>query len=262
MSESLNFPTNAPPSFTTPAAANDPLSFLTPAVETNGPTTIFNSFATDPSQLVDLFARLGLAALLGFAVAWIYRRNRKTTDIIASFPTTLILLSILIAMVTQVIGNNVARAFSLVGALSIVRFRTVVRDTQDTAYVIFAVGVGMAVGALNPWVAVLGLITVGIVAAILRRRAGEAPDAQPAFNLQVRLPVGFQMDPLLKVIEPFVQDLDLLSVSTAKQGVSMDYSYETRLQPHASPDELVKALNRIEGVQGVEFQRRSVSQDY
>ena len=49
------------------------------------------------------------------------------------------LLSILIAMVTQVIGDNIARAFSLVGALSIVRFRTVVRDTQDTAYVIFAV---------------------------------------------------------------------------------------------------------------------------
>ena len=50
-------------------------------------------------------------------------------------------------MVTQVIGDNVARAFSLVGALSIVRFRTVVRDTQDTAFVIFAVVVGMAVGA-------------------------------------------------------------------------------------------------------------------
>ena len=60
------------------------------------------------------------------------------------------LLSILIAMVTQVIGDNVARAFSLVGALSIVRFRTVVRDTVDTAFVIFAVAVGMAVGAGHP----------------------------------------------------------------------------------------------------------------
>ena len=70
-------------------------------------------------------------------------------------------------MVTQVIGDNVARAFSLVGALSIVRFRTVVRDTQDTAYVIFAVVVGMAVGAKNPWVAFIGLGLVG--AAALRR---------------------------------------------------------------------------------------------
>ena len=72
-----------------------------------------------------------------------------------SFVVTLVLLTILIAMVTQVIGDNVARAFSLVGALSIVRFRTVVRDTQDTAYVIFAVAVGMAVGANNFSVAAL-----------------------------------------------------------------------------------------------------------
>ena len=49
------------------------------------------------------------------------------------------LLTILIAMVTMVIGNNMARAFGLVGALSIVRFRTVVEDTRDTAFVIFAV---------------------------------------------------------------------------------------------------------------------------
>ncbi len=262
MPESLN-------AATAPLATNGPidllagesnLSFLNPPLETNVPADIFHSFAAQPSHLIDLLCRLALAALLGFAVAWVYRRNRKSTDIIASFPTTLILLSILIAMVTQVIGNNVARAFSLVGALSIVRFRTVVRDTQDTAYVIFAVGVGMAVGALNPWVAVLGLLTVGVVAAILRYRSGEALDAQPAFNLKVRVPIGFQIEPMLTVVGPFVQDLDLRSVSTAKQGVSMDFSYETRLRPHTSPEELVKALNRVEGVQSVEFERRNIEQ--
>src|SRR5688572_794307 len=151
-------------------------------------------FQTPPPVVV--IVRLVVALALGAVVALVYRRTRPAQDVAPSFTATLVLLSILIAMVTQVIGDNVARAFSLVGALSIVRFRTVVRDTQDTAYVIFAVGVGMAVGALNPWVAVLGLITIGIVAAILSRRAGEALDAQPAFQLQVRLPVGFQMEPL------------------------------------------------------------------
>src|SRR6476620_8494987 len=91
--------------------------------------------------------RIVFAAILGYVVSLIYRKTRKSTDVVASFPTTLVLLCALIAMVTQVIGESVARAFSLVGALSIVRFRTVVRDTQDTAYVIFAVAVGMAVGA-------------------------------------------------------------------------------------------------------------------
>ena len=89
---------------------------------------------------------------------------------------TLVLLTILIAMVTQVIGDNVARAFSLVGALSIVRFRTVVRDTQDTAYVIFAVAVGMAVGARPPSVALVRSGVVGVAAYDeMRERTEHAP---------------------------------------------------------------------------------------
>ena len=71
-------------------------------------------------------------------------------------------------MVTQVIGDNIARAFSLVGALSIVRFRTVVRDTQDTAFVIFAVVVGMAAGARDLVVAGIGIVVIGAAAFLMR----------------------------------------------------------------------------------------------
>jgi hypothetical protein len=100
-----------------------------------------------------------------------------------------VLLAVLIAMVTEIIGDSVARAFSLVGALSIVRFRTVVRDTQDTAYVIFAVVVGMAIGASNPWVAVIGIAVVAAAAALTRFRAktpgsqSDAPRAELACKL-------------------------------------------------------------------------------
>lgn len=225
------------------------------------PELLTAPFKAEPLQLTSVLISLVLAALLGWVVAFIYRRSRKSVDVIASFPTTLILLSILISMVTQVIGDNLARAFGLVGALSIVRFRTVVRDTQDTAYVIFAVVVGMAVGAQNVWVAVMGLAVVGCVAAFLKRRAGEAADAQPAFLLNLRVAIGHEMEPLLKIVDEFVQGRDLLSISTTKQGVALDMRYETRLRPHASPNELVKALNRMEGVQGVEFQRRNIDQD-
>ena len=103
--------------------------------------------AAEIARPADVLLRLVVAALLGGVVALVYRRTRFEPA--SSFTTTLVLLAILIAMVTQVVGDNVARAFSLVGALSIVRFRTVVRDTQDTAYVIFAVAIGMAIGAHN-----------------------------------------------------------------------------------------------------------------
>src|SRR5678815_4438589 len=119
---------------------------------------------------MDVLFRLVAALVLGWVVAAIYRRTRHSAEIASSFPVTLVLLSVLIAMVTQIIGSNVARAFSLVGALSIVRFRTVVRDTQDTAYVIFSVAVGMAVGAATLWVAVAGIVVVAVGAYLMMAR--------------------------------------------------------------------------------------------
>src|SRR5438045_1093181 len=146
----------------------------------------------------DILIRLLAALLLGASVAWIYRRTRKSIDVAASFPATLVLLSVLIAMVTQVIGDNVARAFSLVGALSIVRFRTVVRDTQDTAYVIFAVVVGMAVGAKNPWVATIGLGVVGLAAAVMTfLRSRSVADDGPDYVLSLKVALGQDLNKIL-----------------------------------------------------------------
>src|ERR1041385_3392861 len=104
---------------------------------------------------------LCIAFVAGLLVATIYKVTRPRSHVTPSFPPTLVLLAILIAMVTQVIGGSVARAFGLVGALSIVRFRTVVRDTQDTAFVIFSVVVGMASGAGIFHIVAAGLIIGG-----------------------------------------------------------------------------------------------------
>lgn len=211
---------------------------------------------------VDVTIRLVVAAVLGGVVAWIYRRTRKGTEISSSFPITLVLLAILIAMVTQVIGDNVARAFSLVGALSIVRFRTVVRDTQDTAYVIFAVVVGMAVGASDLWVALIGIGVVGFAAYLMMARAQIFSAAQPAYLLNLRVALGHDLDKLLgAAMDQHLQERELMSVSTAKQGVLLEVTYETRLSPNGSADELVKLLNRIEGVQSVRFQRQDFEGD-
>jgi hypothetical protein len=204
-----------------------------------------------------------LAALvLGGVVALIYRLSRKGAEISSSFPVTLVLLSILIAMVTQVIGDNIARAFSLVGALSIVRFRTVVRDTQDTAYVIFAVVVGMAVGASDLWVAVIGILVVGFAAYLMMARAKVFSAAQPALILNLRVGLGLDLEKLLDAtLGSHLIERELMCVATARQGASLDVTYEARMKPEVSPDELVKALNRIEGVQSVEVRRRGFDED-
>jgi hypothetical protein len=214
----------------------------------------------DQTGLVVIFVRLALAWALGLAIAAIYRRARPMNDEAESFTVTLVLLTILIAMVTQVIGDNVARAFSLVGALSIVRFRTVVRDTQDTAYVIFAVAIGMAMGANHPLAAVCGLVVVGAAAVLLKgkgRAATLSNSTEPfPFVLRVRLAIGVDAESALaSTLEPFISGRRLGSVATARQGLSIDATYDISLREESSASALVNAINRLEGVQNVELQR-------
>nr|AGD93288.1 hypothetical protein orf510 [uncultured bacterium]AGD93325.1 hypothetical protein orf510 [uncultured bacterium] len=200
-----------------------------------------------------VLGRLVTAALFGGIVALVYARTRPVREE-STFTVTLVLLSVLIAMVTQVIGDNVARAFSLVGALSIVRFRTVVRDTRDTAFVIFSVAVGMAVGSSHPAVALNGILVVGVVAAVMSRQS--IVRTSDPYLLQLRIGIGHDAETLLRtVLDAHVRDRRLVSMATARQGMALEVAYRAALGDESSASALVKALNRLEGVQSVTLQR-------
>src|SRR5207253_134698 len=176
--------------------------------------------------LAVLAVRLTAAFLLGCVAAAIYWVTRGRSNGEKSFLATLVLLSILIAMVTLVIGNSVARAFSLVGALAIVRFRTVVEDTRDTAFVIFAVAVGMAVGAGFFLTPLVGIPFAALAAFLFRPRHAAAMAGSVEYTLTVRVGVGHRADVLLR--EPFAKHLEqsrLLATGTARQGAAVDVTY-------------------------------------
>lgn len=216
----------------------------------------------------EILIRLAFALVTGFVVSWIYRLTRDKAETTDSFQATLVMLAVLIAMVTGVIGDSVARAFSLVGALSIVRFRTVVRDTQDTAFVLFSVVVGMAAGAGAFRSAVAGVAFGGVAAALTMRRAKpetKAPLAdtsiQPEFLLTVILTLGTDIETLKPVCEVHAQDIELRMFGTTKQGAALRATYGLRIKPGGSVAELVKRLNQTNGVQSVELQRPGMLDD-
>jgi uncharacterized membrane protein YhiD involved in acid resistance len=215
-----------------------------------------------PEGGLAVLVRLIIAMLLGGVVTLVYRLTRGADEAAPSFTVTLVLLSILIAMVTQVIGDNVARAFSLVGALSIVRFRTVVRDTQDTAYVIFAVAVGMAVGAGHSMLAVSGIGVVAVAAFLMRRGAVAIPGRHETYVLKVRLGLGHDANSVLgATFDRHLIARHLLSIETAKQGMALELSYRAALRSEEAAGELVQAVNRLDGVQGISLERIDSRQD-
>lgn len=197
--------------------------------------------------------RLGLAFLCGFIVASVYRLVRARGQVPTTFPATLVLLCILCAMLPLVIGQNVAWAFGLVGALSIVRFRTVVEDTHDITFVIFAVLVGMAVGADRLVVAMVGIMVTSIAAFLVRPRV---PTQVGGKFSRLNIRIGIGNDPanvLNPIIEPLAYRFELLEGSTCKQGISLDLIYRVQLKGEAT--DLLNKLNLAEGVQNVKIRR-------
>lgn len=204
-----------------------------------------------------LTTRLAVAFVLGGGVAiiyWLTQRGQKTFA--PGFLTTLVLLSILISMVTQVIGDNQARAFSLVGALAIIRFRTTVEDTRDSAFVISSVAVGMAIGGGHLAVALVGLFFIAVAALTLMPLVPPSV-ARPngaQHLLTLRLGLGADPDALLQdVFHKYLAHFRFISSGTARQGAALDVTYRVNLNRDEDAVPLVRDLNRLEGVQSVDL---------
>lgn len=201
--------------------------------------------------------RLFVSVLIGLAIAWVYRRCVTRAALATeSLATALVLLSVLVAMTVMVIDNSVARAFSLVGALAIVRFRTDVEDTRDTAFVIFAVVAGMAAGVGNWVICAIGVPTVSLVAVARAGAPSEnTPDGGGATRpLLVRIGAGD--DPkadLEPVMKRHLEVARLVRTATARQGAALELTYAVRLDAAGDAVTLVRELNAVKGVQHVEF---------
>jgi len=217
------------------------------------PDWLTASFAQPSFDWKVLAFRLVAAAAFGLVVAAIYRATRDLSRVAASFPGTLVMLCLLIGTVTQVIGDNVALAFSLVGALSIVRFRTAVQDTKDTAFVIFAVAVGMAIGAGHLAVAAGGTVAVGCMAWLFRDPVGNrVPHDLRPYHVELRLGWSPEVgEAVRRTLCRHDANAEIIAAGSARKGELLEITYRLRLPRGAGLAALVtdlKALGSVESV--------------
>ncbi|MFM7051861.1 MAG: DUF4956 domain-containing protein [Planctomycetota bacterium] len=223
------------------------------------PTWLSTPFASDPDITAGTAAlRLSMALVFGFAVSLIYRWTRgRSAD--ARFVSTLVLLTLLLSVTTIVIGDNIARAFSIVGALSIVRFRTVVEDTRDTAFVICAVALGLAVGAGYIALPAMALPFIAFAAKLF----GSGTPALYAltggrFRLQVRVAPEFtERESLQRELAAVCREPTLMGIESVRAGSAIERSYEVELSGEAQADAVISRLSAVPGVLGVEVIRAS-----
>ena len=107
---------------------------------------LLTSVLSDTFTFGEVIIVLLSSLVLGFAISLLYIFTHRKTGYTPSFAITLVMLPAIIAVIIMLIGNNVARAFSLAGAFTIIRFRSAPADPKDIAYVFFTLAAGLALG--------------------------------------------------------------------------------------------------------------------
>jgi hypothetical protein len=209
----------------------------------------------------EIVLNLAIAFAIGLVVAITYKYTHKGLSYSQSFLLTLVLMTPIVAMVMMVIGNSLARAFALVGALSIIRFRTVVKDTKDTIYIFLALAVGMAAGTSSYFLAFSGAAFVSLSAFMLHfTNFGSLYKTE--FIVRFRSLSGDEEPSYSEVLSKMCKNNDLLNVEPAGDHSSSMLTWDIILKRNIEPINFTEALSECEGVSEVSLVASKHDADY
>lgn len=200
----------------------------------------------------EIVINLILSFILGLIISVVYKYTHKGLSYSQSFMITNIFVAVIVCMVIMIIGNSLARAFALVGALSIIRFRTVVKDTKDTAYIFWSLAAGMASGTGSYFLAVAGTIIITSIALILDK-TNFGSIIKSEFILQFRtISNNSEISKLFnKTISKFSKSSTLLSSESSEDGESIKLSFDIVLKEDQSQTQLLSELSKIKGLKEI-----------
>jgi hypothetical protein len=200
---------------------------------------------TDVFTVGDIVFTIILSFLLSLVVAWTYKTTYKGVAYTQSYVHTLILMGMVVSIIMLVIGSNIARAFTLVGALSIVRFRNAIKDTRDVGFIFYAMGMGMAVGTRFYLLAVVSTLVIAFIWWGISALNMFAKDVQEQI-LKVRLPADMPYERLFSpVFASYLTRYDLIAMETVQAGLLTELVYGIEFKQKADPRAFMEELRRL-----------------
>ncbi len=190
---------------------------------------------------------LVLAFLLCMAIAYFYRETHRGLSYSVSYVHTMILMGVTVSIIMLIIGSNIARAFALVGALSIIRFRTAIKEPRDVAFIFITMAVGMATGTGFYLAAVVFTVFVcAMIYFLFRFDVGSATSGE--LLLKVHLPENLDYHRVFnEVFIEHLRDHSLISVETIRGGALLELVYSIQFKERVDEAAFLNALRAING---------------
>ncbi len=202
-------------------------------------------------SLLEIVLRLAVTFVLSLLVAWVYRKTHKGLSYSQSLVFTMVIISMLIAMTMMVVGNSLARAFALLGAFTIIRFRTVVKDTKDTSFIFFSLVIGMAIGTGNYGIGVIATLVISLIIIMLWKidfGSMRRHDYLVSFYVDTHIASPESFDDLFK---DYLKDSLLVNMNAHKQGALLEFIYNIKLRDMKKLTEFTRELSNTSGIDKV-----------
>ena len=199
---------------------------------------LFSSQTITPASFPTILLSLVLALAAGLFIAWIYRRNYRGVMFSNNFTLTLIMMTLITCPVVMCIRESIQLSMGMVGALSIVRFRTAVKDPLDTAYMFWALTMGILLGAGQFFLTACAVVGIGLLLTLLVHIQSKGVNS---YLLVVRM--GDDAERQANQLVNGLKMQQLKSKTVSANGI--EATYEVRVD---KPDAL---LNKLRGVSGV-----------
>jgi len=192
----------------------------------------------------DMIIALGLAFVLGLFIMTVYRKTFKGVMYSSSFGISLMALTMITTLIILAVTSNVVLSLGMVGALSIVRFRSAIKEPIDIAFLFWAISGGIVLGAGLIPLAIFGSIFIGIVLVLfVNKKSNEVP-----YIMVVNCEDDNSEKEVLSVIDDKVDKYMIKSKSVSKVG-GIEITVEIRLKDMTTS--FINEINRISGVSNV-----------
>jgi uncharacterized membrane protein YhiD involved in acid resistance len=196
-----------------------------------------------------------LAFVLGQVVAWTYSRTHTGLSYSRSFTQSLVIMTLVVSLVMFVIGDSIVTAFGLLGALALIRFRNVLKDTRDTVFVFISLVVGMAVGTQRYLLAITGTAVLILVVLFLDLTAfGTLGRFDGYLTLRGSRQTGGEAE---RVLRRFCREIKHVSTRHASGTSGEEIVFEIGLRDRTKGDALLAELRRLEGIENASLMIRT-----
>lgn len=198
-------------------------------------------------SVTDVVVSLLLSFILCAAIGWVYQITHRGASYTQSFVHTLVLNGMVVSIVMLVIGSNIARAFALVGSLSIIRFRNAVKETRDVGFIFFTMSIGMAIGTKFYLLAVIAAVMISLIILVMTRFNWYSRKMISQI-LKVQVPSGMEFDSLFdKLFLKYTSSSELISVDTVHNGLLTELTYSVGLKQQSKIQEFLNEIRQING---------------